>query len=322
MTTSEQIEFNPLDPAFRVDPYPMYKRLLEEAPVYRTSFGLTVFSRYEDCREIFKDHKRFSGDPRKSPMFMAGIEQSREAAGLEAEEYQPSFLSMDSPDHTRLRRLVNLAFKPRAVEALRPRVEQFVDEMLDRVAEKGQMDIVADLAYPLPVAVICEMLGIPREDHEAFNGWSAELARSLDPEITVGPEALKRRAQAAGESMEYFRELIERRRSQPRDDILSALIAAEEEGDKMSEGELISTCSLILVAGHETTVILIANAVLQLLRHPDQLAKFVASPDLAQGVVEESLRFDPPVQFDRRFPLADTQVGGYPVWPAPLSCCC
>jgi len=218
---------------------------------------------------------------------------------------------MDPPDHTRLRRLVSQAFTPRALESMRPRIQQLVDELLDAIEGKDEMDAIADLAYPLPVSVICEMLGVPREDEPQFRVWSRILASSLDPDISVTPEALKERERAIFESREYFRELIARRGDDRPPDILSALLTAEEEGDKLSERELLSTCTMILIAGHETTVNLIGNGILQLLRHPDQLAKFQERPEeLAPHAVEEVLRFDPPVQFDGRICIQQTEVGG------------
>jgi cytochrome P450 len=186
-----------------------------------------------------------------------------------------------------------------------------VDELLDAVAAKGEMEVINDLAYPLPVRVICEMLGVPEEDHPEFSRWSKILVKSLDPDIGVAPEELQRRAKAIAESKEYFRGLIATRRKDPRDDILSALIAAEEEGDKMDETELISISRLILVAGHETTVNLIGNAVFQMLKHPEALALFQSDPPKhARGVTEEVLRCDPPVQFNGRLCVESTQVGG------------
>jgi cytochrome P450 len=172
------------------------------------------------------------------------------------------------------------------------------------------MDVIADLAYPLPVIVICEMLGVPPEDQATFKVWSAELARSLEPTITLPPESMRRRVHASKESRDYFRGLVADRRKHLGSDILSALIAAEEEGDKLSEEELLSTCTLLLVAGHETTVNLIGNAMLQLVRHADQLEMLRAQPSLVSGAVEEVLRYDPPVQFDRRLALEDIEIGG------------
>jgi cytochrome P450 len=173
------------------------------------------------------------------------------------------------------------------------------------------MEVIGDLAYPLPVRVICEMLGVPEEDHPEFRAWSQVLVKSLDPDIGVTPEELQRRMKAIVESKAYFRQLIAKRREDPRDDILSALIAAEEEGDKLSEAELISISRLILIAGHETTVNLIGNGVFQLLRHPDQLARLQADPaGLARGAVEETLRCDPPVQFDGRICVESVDIAG------------
>ena len=220
---------------------------------------------------------------------------------------------MDPPDHSRLRRLVNLAFTPRAIEAMRPRIQELVDELLDAIEAKGELDVIRDLAYPLPVAVICEMLGVPKEDEAQFRTWSRVLASSLDPDIALPPEVIQQRAEAIRDSRAYFRQLIAKRGNEDRGDILSGLMSASAEGDRLSEAELLSTCTLILIAGHETTVNLIGNGVLQLLRHPDQLAGFVAAPELARGVVEEVLRFDPPVQFDGRMCTEETVVGGYKV---------
>lgn len=314
MTLADPLIFNPLDPAFRVNPYPTYQRLVREAPVFQTAFGIPAFSRYDDCVAILKDHKRFSSDDRKSPLYGVQREALMTALGDFADQIddrERPFLFMDPPDHSRLRRLVNMAFTPRAIEALRPRIQEIVDELLDAVAGKSEMEVIGDLAYPLPVQVICEMLGVPKEDHTVFRGWSQVLVKSLDPDIAVQPAELQARFKAIAESREYFKQLIAERRKNPRGDILSALIAAEEEGDKLSEPELISTSRLILIAGHETTVNLIGNAVLQLLRHPEQAAKFIADPSLARGVVEETLRYDPPVQFDGRNCIEDAEVAGH-----------
>lgn len=310
MTTTQPIIFNPLDPAFRQDPYPLYRRLLAEDPVHVTAFGVPAFSRHADCIAILKDHRRFSSDERKSAGY--NPQEIPEFAGIS--EGDRPFLFFDPPDHTRLRRLVNMAFSARAVEALRPRVQQIVDELLDNAADSGRMDGIAGLAYPLPVAVICEMLGVPREDQPQFSGWSAVLAQSLDPDIIPPASAvLERRAWAIRESREYFRKLVAERRKSPGNDILSGLIAAEDEGDKLSETELLATCSLLLIAGHETTVNLIGNGIYRLLQHPDQLARFRADWDSAPQVVEEVLRFDPPVQFDGRICIEETTVGGHTV---------
>ncbi|MGA4994603.1 cytochrome P450 [Nonomuraea bangladeshensis] len=208
---------------------------------------------------------------------------------------------MDPPDHTRLRGLVSRAFTPRMVERLRPRVEAVTAGLIAALPEEG--DLVSGFAYPLPVRVICEMLGVPPEDHERFQGWSETAARSLDPMLTA--ELISESGRSGREFRDYFRDLLELRRRQPGDDLLSALTRVEE----LTEGELLATCVLLLVAGHETTVNLIANGVLALVRH-GLLAYAAERP---RQVVEEVLRYDPPVQLTGRVALRDAELGGTPV---------
>ena len=308
MQDAPPLLFNPLDPAFRIDPYSVYARLRAEAPIYQAPFGGWVLSRYADCVAVLKD-PHASSDFRNSDAFQAfvaeqGIDPNQTVLG----GARP-FLFLDPPDHTRLRGLVNKAFTPKVVEGLRPRIQQVVDELLDSVAEQKSMEVIEDFAYPLPVTVICEMLGVPTEDHETFKEWSRELARSLDPEELLPAEVVERRQRAVQSFAEYFTGLIEQRRKTPRDDLLSALIAAEEAGDKLTGEELLSTCILLLVAGHETTVNLIGNGVLALLRNPDQLERLAQDPSLARSAVEEVLRYDPPVQFTGRVALEDIDLG-------------
>ena len=305
MQEAPPILFNPLDPAFRIDPYPVYERLRREAPIYQPPFGGYVLSRYADCEALLKD-PRSSSDFRNSDAFRQFIEQQ----GANPDEgfiggTRP-FLFLDPPDHTRLRGLVNKAFTPRTVEGLRSRIQEIVDQLLDRAEAKGSLEVIEDFAYLVPVQVICEMLGVPVKDHETFKDWSRELARSLDPEEFLPQDVLDRRQRAIDSFGEYFGGLVAEHRQHPRDDLLSALIAAEEEaGDKLTELELLATCILLFVAGHETTVNLIGNGTLALLRHPDQLALLRADPSLARSAVEEFLRFDPPVQFTGRVALED-----------------
>ncbi|MEV5557076.1 cytochrome P450 [Nonomuraea wenchangensis] len=208
---------------------------------------------------------------------------------------------MDPPDHTRLRGLVSRAFTPRMVERLRPRVEAVTAGLIAALSEEG--DLVSGFAYPLPVMVICEMLGVPPEDHERFQGWSETAARSLDPMLTA--ELISESGRSGREFRDYFRDLLELRRRQPGDDLLSALTRVEE----LTEGELLATCVLLLVAGHETTVNLIANGVLALVRH-GLLRQAAERP---RQVVEEVLRYDPPVQLTGRVALRDAELGGTPV---------
>src|SRR5580698_3499066 len=291
------------DPAVLPDPYPVLARLREASPFAEAVRGkadgsLVVVGRHEDCSAILRD-------PR------ASSERGRSLLTPEPEQRRPqSFLSLDPPDHTRLRRLVSKAFAPRVIARLAPRIGELTDDLLTAARAGGCLDVVSELAYPLPVRIISELLGVPPEDYATFAGWSASLAHSLQPQFgqpdLTGAAAAQ---QARAEFGAYFRELIAARRAQPADDLLTELIRAEDDGQHLSEEELIGTCVLLLVAGHETTVGLISNAILALLRHPDQLAALRADPGLAAGAVEETLRYDPPVQFTARVARGAMQVG-------------
>jgi pimeloyl-[acyl-carrier protein] synthase len=294
------VEFNPMAPEFVADPYPTYQRLRTEDPVHESPLGFWVLTRYDDVVATLRD-PRFA----KEPMITAVAAR----LGIPPATIGLSMLDRDPPDHTRLRGLASKAFTPRVVETLRPRVQEIVDGLLDRVEGAGGMDLIEEFAYPIPVNVICEMLGVPVEDHEQFKGWSLDLARGLDS-ILLGPESeiAKRSGRAREGLTEYMRGLIAARRAKPRADLLSALIAAEEAGDKLSEPELVATCILLLVAGHETTVNLIGNGMLALLRHPEQLALLRARPELIVTAVEELLRYDGPVQRTARTPTEDVTI--------------
>jgi cytochrome P450 len=307
MTTAEAAPvFDPFDAAFRADPYPLYQRLREENPIHPGPIGGLVLTRHADCLHVLR-HPAASSDERNGELFQA----MAEAGEIDEElvEARP-FLFLDPPDHTRLRRLVSKAFTPRTIERLRPRVQVLVDELLDARAGSGAMELIEDLAYPLPVQVISEMLGVPPEDHERFKGWSRDLARGLDPDFILPQDVLDQRKAAIDAFSAYFLELIAERRRAPQDDLLSALVAAEDEGDRLTERELLSTCTLLLVAGHETTVNLIANGTLALLRHPDQLRRLRDDPAIARSAVEELLRYDPPVQMTGRVALEDIELDG------------
>ena len=306
-TDATPIMFNPFDPAYRSNPYPILNELRDTDPVHVSPLGFTVLSRYADCAAILR-HPQATSDNRKSP----GWPDQVRAMGLDpdqvlAESVLP-FLFMDPPDHTRLRGLVNKAFTPRVVESLRPRIQAIVDELLDDAAKRGSLEVIEELAYPLPVVVISEMLGVPKEDNETFKGWSREMARSLDPDFVLPPEVQERRQKASEEFADYMRSLIAKHRAQPQDDLLSALIAAEDSGSHLTESELLSTAILLLIAGHETTVNLIGNGILALLRHPDQLQRLRDDPSLIKTAIEELLRFDPPVQLTGRMALDDIEL--------------
>ncbi len=245
------VQFNPMDPGFIADPYPTYHRLRAEDPVHRSPMGFWVLTRYDDVVGVLRDSRLGKG--------AIGAQMAARdggAVGL-------SMVVLDPPDHTRLRGLVNKAFTPRVVEVLRPRIQQIVDDLLARVRGAHQIDLIADFPHPLPVTVICEMLGVPGEDRETFKAWGLDIARSLDAILLPPDSDLARRgASPRGALAEYFRRLIAERRSSPRSDLLSSLIAAEEAGDTLSENELLATCILLLIAGHETTVNLIGNGTL------------------------------------------------------------
>jgi len=297
------MSFNPMDPEFVADPYPTYHRLRAEDPVHHSPLGFWMLTRYEDVVAVLRD-ARFAKEA------IATLVAARFGVPVPA-GVGLSMLDRDPPDHTRLRGLVSKAFTPRVVERLRPHIQQIVDGLLARVEGAGSMDLIEEFAYPLPVTVICEMLGVPVEDHERFKAWGVDIARGLDaillpPDSEVAQKSLAGRRALA----DYFRGLIAERRTSPRDDMLSGLIAAEEAGDTLSENELLATCILLLVAGHETTVNLIGNGTLALLRHPAELRRLRERPGLIASAVEELLRYDGPVQRTARVPSEDVTLGG------------
>jgi len=291
------------DPANLPDPYPVLAGLREASPFAEFDGAFVVVGRHADCSAVLR-HPNASSERSKSRLTPTPPRRVRD---------RPSFLSLDPPDHTRLRRLVSKAFTPRTVARLEPRIRAITDQLLSAAAAAGQMEVVSQLAYPLPVRIISELLGVPVDDHPRFAGWSARLAHSLQPGFGIDPAEAQARADAAqvasDEFAVYFRELIATRRAQPTQDLLSEMIAAEDDGEKLTEDELIATCVLLLVAGHETTVGLISNGILALLRHPAQLALLHADPALAAGAVEETLRYDAPVQMTARVARGGMQVG-------------
>jgi cytochrome P450 len=292
------------DPAILPDPYPVLAGLREASPFAEFDGRFVVAARHADCSSVLR-HPNASSERGNSLLAAATERQVRD---------RPSFLSLDPPDHTRLRRLVSKAFTPRMIARLEPRIRATASDLLMAANGAGEMELVSQLAYPLPVRIISEMLGVPIEDHPRFAGWSARLAHSLQPAFGVDPDAVRSRAAAAqiarDEFAAYFRELIANRRAQPAGDLLSDLVRAEDNGEMLTEDELIATCVLLLVAGHETTVGLISNAVLALLRHPDQLALIQTEPSLAARAIEETLRYDAPVQMTARVARGGMQVGG------------
>lgn len=299
-----ELLFNPFDPAFRADPYPFYDRLRSEAPAYWTPLGTVVLSRYEDVAHTLRSAD-FSRDIEANAMEpnTPFAQQRRERARSRSK----SILNLDPPDHTRLRRIVTKAFTPSAIEALRPRIQQLVDDVLDRAAERGSMELVDELAFPVPFQVISDLLDMPTDRSAELREWSQRLTASLEP--TADEDTLDHADHAIEQLVPYLVTVIEHRRSHLGDDLLSGLIVAEESGDRLSIEELISFVVLLYVAGHETTVNLIGNGTLALLRHPDQLRLWQQTPVLDANAVEELLRFDGPVQLTVRVPMVPVVYG-------------
>ena len=309
-TSTGPLEFNPLLPEVRADPYPLYGRLRTEDPVHENFPGVWILTRYADCLAVIRDPTRFSSDSRNSELVQAfRASLGREPSVIE-ENAGRSMLFQDPPDHDRLRNLVNKAFTAPVVERMRRHIQEIVEGLVDRMASSDRevVDVVEEVAYPLPVQVICEMLGVPIEDRELFHQWSADLVLTLDPVISV--DVLERGDRAALGFADYFTRLLPDRRARPREDLLTAMIQAEEQGQRLTELELLSMCILLLVAGHETTVNLISNGMLALLRHPDQLARLRDDPGLTRSAVEEMLRYDSPVQMLGRTAMEEMDIGG------------
>jgi len=296
-----------LDPTHRADPYPVYRQLRESGPILMPESNLVVFAGFDDCDEVLR-HPESCSDRLKSTVTQRAV-----AAGQEARPFgTPGFLFLDPPDHTRLRKLVSKAFSPKVVRALESDIAGLVDGLLDKVAAAGHMEVIADLAYPLPVAVICRLLGVPIEDEAQFSWASALLAQGLDPFIafTGQPQGVEERMKAGLWLRGYLRDLLRQRRADPGEDLMSGLIAVEEAGDQLTEEEIVATCNLLLIAGHETTVNLIANGVLAMLRHPEHWSALSQDADRASAIVEETLRWDPPVQLVGRIAGEDMIIGG------------
>jgi cytochrome P450 len=297
------------DPALLSDPYPVYHRLRTEAPQHARGEGTTTWTltRYDDVAAALRD-PRLSANRNQADRRLARdahlteptLSQSRTLQRFDA----AAMLTTDPPDHTRLRRLAHLAFTPRAIERLRARIQALADTLLDAAIPRGRLEIIADLAYPLPVTVIAEILGVPLADRHRLRRWAAAFEAFLDR-----PNDIAEAYRTTIAFHDYLRTLIAARRAQPANDLLSALVTAEEQGDTFSEEELLVMCTLLLNAGHVTTTNLIGNGVLALLRHPDQLHLLRDNPALIPAAVEEVLRYDSPVQFTARTATADVAFG-------------
>ena len=292
-------------PEGRADPYPRYAALRERAPVHRSTFGLWTLTGYDDCQQLLRHPgvgKNFS-----EAMDSMGLTATDNDVQDRFRNDRSNMLVTDPPDHTRLRGLATRAFTPRTVEALRPRIVTLVDELLDAFGP-GEVEVMDALAFPLPVTVIGDMLGVPASDRAMLRPLVRSVTAIL--ELAVSPEALAEAAEADAQLARYFADLVAERRADPRDDLLSKLIEAEDKGDQLTEHELISTAILLFAAGFETTTHLIGNGLLALLRHPEQLARLRADRSLLPRAVEELLRSDSPVQLAARTTYEDLTLGG------------
>ena len=297
------VELTALHPEFQRDPYPVLEKLRRLDPVHHdTTLNRYVLTGQDDVDALLFD-RSLSVDPRNAA---PGTFEAMFA--FADREGEPSMLFSDPPYHTRLRGLVSKAFTAKAVEQLRPRIQQVVDELLDAVDGEGEVDLIEAFAGPLPTIVIAEMLGVDPADRADFKRWSDLGVMAFNPLLTAEERALVDEAGAALDA--YFRRAIEERRTRPRTDLITSLIFAEEDGDRLTDGEIVSMCSLLLGAGNVTTTDLIGNGVLALLRNPEELRKLREDPTLIKNAVEEMLRYDSPVIQSGRIPLADSVIGG------------
>ncbi|MCE2512440.1 MAG: cytochrome P450 [Acidimicrobiia bacterium] len=294
------------DPDVIADPYPLLRELRETSPVHKTGFAdFWILTRFEDCRTALRDQRLGSPEPGEEAPSLLGSSRQRRA------DVPRSLLFLNPPDHTRIRSLVSRAFTPRRVQRLRPAVEAMTEELLEPMAEAQECDLIDALAFPLPANVISELVGVPVADRDWLRPLVSDLAATLEP--TRQPGETERAEAASKKVNRYLNELIDRRRDEPADDLLSGLIAASDGEDRLTQPEVAVTVSLIYAAGFETTMNLIGNMVHTLMRHPDQLARLRADRSLVPSAVDEVLRFEPPVQVDGRYVRAEVEIGGHTI---------
>jgi cytochrome P450 len=301
---TEPLFFNPLQDGYIDNPYAHFAEMREADPVHLTLMNQWLLFRYDDVSRLLKDPSMSVDADR----IEVGDDARRAAMEGAYTESPKNMLNVDPPDHTRLRRLVTKAFTPTTIEALRPMVSELVDTALDAVAARGYGDLVAELAFPLPLDVINRMLGMPESDRDNVARWSSALAKTVDP--IISDEEVTAAAEADRNMRELIHDVIEWKRSRPADDLMTALIAAEEDGDRLSTRELNDQVWLLFLAGHETTVNLIGTGLYELLRHPDQMSILRDDPSLDANAVDELLRFVSPVQMSRRVTLHEVEFRG------------
>lgn len=310
MTMSAELDQRLTSPEFFDDPYPYYRTLRESDPVHWSDAnGGWMLTRYDDVWSTLRDTRHFSSRGRNTSAIEAIPPEARDRVRALEDHFTVGLIGSDPPDHTRLRALVNRAFTPRVVEQLRPRVQTLVDDLLDAAEERGDIDLVRDVAFPLPAVVIAELLGAPPEDRDRFKVWSRGVIDFLATG-RVTPEVIEASQQHLLEMRAFLGDLAVERRRAPREDLISRLVAAEADGDKLTEAELVTTCTTLLMAGHETTTNLIGNGLYTLLRHPDQLQLLRSQPELMSTAIEEMLRFESPLQRNPRRMAEDVELGG------------
>ena len=297
-------------PEFYRDPYPAFHRLRAEDPVHWSdAWGGWVLTRYDDIEKVLRDFRRFTKAGHVTKALDDLPQDVLAKIGPLRQNFSVGMPQTDPPEHTRVRGLISKAFTPAIVESMGERIQALVDELIDSVAQKGEMDLIADFAFPLPAIVVAEMLGFPTKDLDRIKAWSDGIV-SFHGSGRPDPQRVLRSNDALVEMRDWLRELFEERRRQPKDDLVSHLVAVEEEAEMLTETELVATCITLLTAGHETTTGLITNGMLALLHHPDQRELLEENPDLIESAVDEFLRYDPPFQRTWRLTTEDIEMRG------------
>lgn len=300
---------DPLDPRHLADPYPSYHRLRALEPVHRSErFACWILTRHADVLALLCDPRTSVTRQSEDQVSNTAFPEIRPESKPLADAFRQVLMFLDPPAHTRVRALVSKAFTPARVARYRPRIQETIDALLADAARRGAMDLIHDFAYPLPATVIAGILGVPPEERDVFKRWSDDLGALLDP--MVPPHVAERAQQSAREMWDFLHDVFRERRSRPREDLVSALVAVEEQGVGLSETELFATCALLLGAGHLTTTNLLGNAVWALLQNPGERRRLQQNPALLATAVDEFLRYDSPTQVTARRATADIAVGG------------
>ncbi|MEN3361635.1 MAG: hypothetical protein V7637_5617 [Mycobacteriales bacterium] len=302
------VQFDPFDASIMADPYPVYARMRERDPVYRSPSGFWVLFRHRDCVAALQDRRLGHGSVERPDLgsFSDGLDQRSSRAG----RLPAIFAGMDPPDHTRIRRVAGQGFTPHALERLAPRIQSIVDDLVDTALAKGEIDVLADLSAPLSLTVLAEILDIPVSDREQFQQWVWHFIRGIDPSWTKTEQDVERRHRAVDEMLDYFRALLAERRAAPGADFISGLARAGNDDLPLTEDEVLGTCVLLLIAGFDSSTQLVGNGLHALLTHPAELARLRDEPILVGPAIEETLRWAPPASFTVRTALTDLEIAG------------